>query len=183
MCLFFCWNSNWRKRRRRRRKKGAKAGLWVSCETASFLDVGFFFLQINDDVLWISIWFNSCERQKEQFWEAEVTQKNYMLKVSSGSWCLCVTFHVKVRLGSVFCASQTRLHFCFFFFFYIAEKFDFSTNFQSHVGLVYCLWTHKFYFSTTFSLKMGLMVLFTHLKIILLQYFSVFSFQLYPTDP
>ena len=32
--------------------------------------------------------------------------------------------------------------------------------------------THKSHFSTTFSLKMGLTVLFTHLKIILLQYFQ-----------
>ena len=37
-------------------------------------------------------------------------------------------------------------------------------------------WTHKFHFSATFSLKMSLTVLFTHLKIILLQYFSIFSF-------
>ena len=30
---------------------------------------------------------------------------------------------------------------------------------------------------------MGPMVLFAHLKIILLQYFSIFSFQLYPNGP
>ena len=41
---------------------------------------------------------------------------------------------------------------------------------------VHCFRIHKFYFLATFSLKMGLTVLFTHLKIILLQYFSVFSF-------
>ena len=37
---------------------------------------------------------------------------------------------------------------------------------------------HKSHFSITFSLKMGLIVLFTYLKIVLLQYFqfSVFSF-------
>ena len=40
----------------------------------------------------------------------------------------------------------------------------------------YCSRTHKFHFSATFSLKMGLTVLFTHLKIILLQCFLVFSF-------
>ena len=67
-----------------------------------------------------------------------------------------------------------------FFFFILAEKFYFSINFQSHVDPVYCLGTYKFYFSATFSLKMGLTVLFTYLKIILLQYFSVFNFQLYP---
>ena len=37
---------------------------------------------------------------------------------------------------------------------------------------VYCSRTHKFHFSATFSLKMGPTVLFTHLKIILLQYFQ-----------
>ena len=36
--------------------------------------------------------------------------------------------------------------------------------------------THKFHFLATFLLKMGPTVLFTHLKIILLQCFSVFSF-------
>ena len=45
---------------------------------------------------------------------------------------------------------------------------------------VHCLRTHKLHFLVTFSLKMGPMILFTHLKIILLQCFSVFSFQLYP---
>ena len=36
---------------------------------------------------------------------------------------------------------------------------------------------HKFHFLATFSLKMGFTVLFTYLKIILLQCFSVFNFQ------
>ena len=42
--------------------------------------------------------------------------------------------------------------------------------------IVHCSRTHKFYFSVTFSLKMSHTVLFTHLKIILLHYFLVFSF-------
>ena len=43
---------------------------------------------------------------------------------------------------------------------------------------VHYLRTHKLHFSATFSLKMGPTILFTHLKITLLQYFqfSVFSF-------
>ena len=48
--------------------------------------------------------------------------------------------------------------------------------FSESVHTVYYLWTHKFHFSTIFSLKIGPTILFTHLKIILLQYFSVFSF-------
>ena len=41
---------------------------------------------------------------------------------------------------------------------------------------VHYLRTHKYHFLSTFSLKMSLTILFTHLKFILLQYFSVFSF-------
>ena len=51
---------------------------------------------------------------------------------------------------------------------FLAEKFDFSTNFYPHVCPVHCLQTHKFHFSAIFSLKMSPAVLFTHLKIILL---------------
>ena len=76
---------------------------------------------------------------------------------------------------------DARLHFCLFFF--LAERFDFSTNFQPYVGPMHYSRTHKFHFSTTFSLKMGLTILFTHLKIILLPCFSIFSFQLYSNGP
>ena len=98
--------------------------------------------------------------------------------VSDGSAILVMKSRIpklRVRLGSAFCASQT-FAFLPFFFFFIAEKFDFSTHFQPHVGLMHCSRTHKFHFSASFSLKMGLTVLFTHLKIILLQCFSVFNF-------
>ena len=56
----------------------------------------------------------------------------------------------------------------------IAAKVDFSTM---NSAFVHCLQTHKFHFLTTFSLKMSLTILFTHLKIILLQcfQFSIFS--------
>ena len=50
-----------------------------------------------------------------------------------------------------------------------------QTIFSPSVHTVHCLRIHKFHFSATFSLKMGHTVLFTHLKIILLQRFSVFS--------
>ena len=39
-------------------------------------------------------------------------------------------------------------------------------------AFMHCLQTHKLYFLTTFSLKIGPIVLFTYLKIILLQYFQ-----------
>ena len=87
----------------------------------------------------------------------------------------------RVHLGSAF-RRRVRVS-VFVFFFFLAEKFDFSTNFYPHVCPVHCLQTHKFHFSAIFSLKMSHTVLFTHLKIILLQCFSVFSFQLYPNGP
>ena len=49
------------------------------------------------------------------------------------------------------------------------------TKHSKNCASVYCSRTHKFHFSVTFSLKMGPTVLFTYLKIILLQYFLVFS--------
>ena len=61
------------------------------------------------------------------------------------------------------------------FFFFLAALVDFlSVN----SAFVHCSWTHKLHFLAIFSLKMCPTVLFTHLKIILLQYFqfSIFSF-------
>ena len=77
------------------------------------------------------------------------------------------------------------MHICVFafFFFFFAKKFDFSTNSQPHVGPMHCFWTHKFHFSSTFSLKTDLTIIFTHLKIILLQCFSILYFQSYPNGP
>ena len=69
----------------------------------------------------------------------------------------------------------------------VAAKFDFSIFFSQSVHIVHCSWTHKFHFSATFSLKIGLTVLFTHLKLFCYSIFqfsvSVFSFQLYPNGP
>ena len=64
---------------------------------------------------------------------------------------------------STFCISVA-----FFFFNFLSRNF---WLFSWTVHGVHCSQTPKFYFSATFSLKMGLMVLFTHLKIILLQCF------------
>ena len=95
-------------------------------------------------------------------------------------------------------AEKPSVYVCHFFFFARAcktccycsctvheqqsQSLTFLTFFFSQsVHGVHYLWIHKFHFSATFSLKMSPTVLFTHLKIILLQYFSVFSFsfQLY----
>ena len=56
--------------------------------------------------------------------------------------------------------------------YYIALFVDFNSDLYTVHG------SHKLHFLETFSLKMGSTVLFTHLKIILLQcfQFSVFSF-------
>ena len=71
----------------------------------------------------------------------------------------------------VYVLEGTRFRF-FFFFFYTR----FSWRIEVTVHTVRLLFTHCFvlftHFSTNFSLKMGPMALFTHLKIILLQYFQ-----------
>ena len=71
-----------------------------------------------------------------------------------------------------------RFGFCFFFFFF----FSFTcfqlleTNFTVHVLQQYCLCTvygtHRHFIQKKKFLKLGPTVLFTHLKIILLQYFQ-----------
>ena len=71
---------------------------------------------------------------------------------------------VSLRLLFIYCSMNSNCKVWLFYFF------------SQSMHIVYCLWTHKFHFSATFLLKMGLTVLFTYLKIILLQYFSVFSF-------
>ena len=76
------------------------------------------------------------------------------------------------------CVSRSR--FCFFFFLahisgakrllFMHYLWTVTTTFnQVFCGQCICSWTHKFHFSATFSLKMSPMVLFTHLKFILLQ--------------
>ena len=64
----------------------------------------------------------------------------------------------------------------FTFFFFLNNRFCWLFNVNN--ALVYCSRTYKFHFLATFSLKICLTVLFTHLKIILLQcfQFSVFNF-------
>ena len=76
-----------------------------------------------------------------------------------------VLVETKYPFGYVF----AFLSFLFFFFFFPAACFDFSTV---NSASVHCSRIPKLHFSATFSLKMSLTVLFTHLKIILLQYFQ-----------
>ena len=63
-------------------------------------------------------------------------------------------------------------------FFFPAVIINFS---PVNSARVHCSWDHKLRFLTIFPLKMGLTVLFTHLKIILLQCFLVFN--CIQTDP
>ena len=106
----------------------------------------------------------------------------------SSSWAIFTNLILRVGLDCAFAFDV-----CVFFFFFctrlwvcdycsctiqwtVAANFDFSNFFSQSVHIVHCSWTHKFHFLATFSLKMGPTVLFTYLKIILLQYFLVFSF-------
>ena len=96
------------------------------------------------------------------------TFKNYFTTVFS-------VFSFQCVFVLSFCVYVLRFLRFSFFFFFLAALVDFlSVN----SVFVHCSWTHKLHFSATFSLKMGPTILFTHLKIILLQcfQFSVFSF-------
>ena len=85
------------------------------------------------------------------------------------------------------------LSLAFFFFFWhaiqetnsyclwiVATLFNFSTLFRISVSPCTVYGTYKSHFSVTFSLKMGFTVLFTHLKIILLQCFQFQQSKFYP---
>ena len=61
--------------------------------------------------------------------------------------------------------ASLHLRLCFFFFFFFWEK-------RVFVGPVHYSWDSQTSFSAKLSLKMDLTALFTHLKIILLQYFQ-----------
>ena len=69
------------------------------------------------------------------------------------------------------------LHFQLVSFFFFFSKVSFVDFLTINSTFVHYLWTYKHHFSVTFSLKIGHTVLFTHLKIILLQYFqfSIFA--------
>ena len=110
-----------------------------------------------------------------RWWPLELTQKKkkiYSIKVWFGyGWtCVCVF--------SVFLS-----FFLFFFFFSSHDCWLFPVNSAHQRILCTVHETHKLHFSATFSLKMGLMILFTHLKIILLQYFQFSQNKLYPNGP
>ena len=110
---------------------------------------------------------------KSTVFTLRITFNNFVLGYVWNHVCVCVCvfiflFYVFVRFMAtvhVQCINSSYKVWLFLLFF-----------FSQSVHTVYCSWTHKFHFSTTFSLKMGPTILFTHLKIILLQYFSVFSF-------
>ena len=63
-------------------------------------------------------------------------------------------------------------HFLFFFFLFFFSQLQLLTKSSVNNASVYYSWTHKLHFLATFLLKMGLMALFTYLKIILVQYFQ-----------
>ena len=81
---------------------------------------------------------------------------------------VCVFFlyaSVSLWLLFMYCLMNSSRKFWLFYFF------------SQSMHIMHYLWTHKFYFSVIFSLKMCSMILFTHLKIILLQHFLIFNFQ------
>ena len=107
------------------------------------------------------------------------------------AWVLVCVREVRLRFPN----ARFALSILFFFFFlhaFVRPTRLLFMNSSCKVWLFplfqhkfYCLRTHKYHFSATSSLKMGPTLLFTRLKVILLQYFSVsiYNFQLYPNGP
>ena len=73
------------------------------------------------------------------------------------------------------------LHILLFFFFFSSRNYWSSLSWTVH----FCTGhrTNKLYFSVIFSLKIGPTMLFTHLKIILLQCFQFQQNKFYPNEP
>ena len=78
------------------------------------------------------------------------------------------------------CVGNSTFKCCICVFFFFPPQLLIGLLWTVHKCTVYG--SHKLHFLSTFSLKMGSTVLFTHLKIILLQYFLVFSFQSTPCE-
>ena len=74
--------------------------------------------------------------------------------------------------------SCSAFFFCVLTFFFIQSQHLTKSSMNS--AFLHCLWTHKFHFSVICSLKMDPTILFTHLKIILLQCFQ-FQFSVLAT--
>ena len=89
--------------------------------------------------------------------------------------CVWVGLYPTLRCVSVFFFFFTRFHleYCGYCSLNSNRNCWLSDVNSAHM---YCSRTHKLHFLSTFSLKMGPTILFTYLKIILLQCFSVFSF-------
>ena len=83
--------------------------------------------------------------------------------------CLIVFVHY-VRVWIQRFTLNPAVHFLKFFFFFVQPHILTKSTVNS--AFVHCSRTYKFHFLTTFSLKMGPMILFTYLKIILLQCFQ-----------
>ena len=64
------------------------------------------------------------------------------------------------------------LRVCASTFFFLSFKSQLLIKSSVNSIFVHCSQTHKLHFSVTFSLKMSPTILFTHLKIISLQYFQ-----------
>ena len=81
-----------------------------------------------------------------------------------------VSVWIQLIVASMFMFLSCGFLFLFFIFYLVQPALvDFFTL---NSVFVHCLRTHKFHFSVIFLLKMGHTTLFTHLKIILLQYFQ-----------
>ena len=102
------------------------------------------------------------------------------LRGSAELYSLQLLLRLREHLGNVFCALPMSAFSYFSFFFSLSHDFLLFFSAQcTPVGPMQYSRIQKLHFLATFSLKMGSMVLFTHLKIILLQcfQFTFFNFQ------
>ena len=97
--------------------------------------------------------------------------KNYLSGISIIPYPHIFVIIKKKYLGWLY------FHFYFYFYSMICDRSSWlSIRLALLVGSCIVYGTHKLPFLPKFSLKISLIVLFTHLKIILLQCFSVFSY-------
>ena len=100
-------------------------------------------------------------------------RKNSCCSQSWFSFQLCLGFLLECIWKAGFALPRRTFAFQNIYFFFPAVTFLLFFCEQSSYTIH---GSHKLHFSATFSLKMSHTVLFTHLKIILLQCFSFFSF-------
>ena len=112
----------------------------------------------------------------EQYYQTAQAITNYVQFLSVNRRIACCLSKILIQFSTLHtCLDTNEMHLCLRFFLF------FCFCFEKHISVavvvfpadpMYCSRDPQTSFSTKLSLKIGLMALFTHLKIILLQYFQ-----------